>query len=297
MSSPELQMVIDMLRGAPPVPREASFAAQRQALEDLVAIAPPVTDVQCSAVDAGGVAAEWVVAPGARDDRAVLYLHGGGYCIGSLRTHRQIAADVSRAAGARVLLIDYRLGPEHPFPAAVEDATRAYRFLLASGLRPAHSAVAGDSAGGGLTVATLLAARDAGAPLPAAGVCLSPWFDLTMSGGSIQGKAAVDPMVQRESLQRMANAYLGTADARTPLASPLFADLRGLPPLLVHVGTAEILLDDSTQFAERARKADVDVTLDVWDDMIHVWHAFAVILPEARQAFERIGEFLHRRWG
>jgi acetyl esterase/lipase len=132
--------------------------------------------------------------------------------------------------------------------------------------------------------------------VPAAGVCLSPWFDLTMSGASIQSKAAVDPIVQRESLQRMAEAYLGTTDARAPLASPLFADLRGLPPLLVHVGSAEILLDDSTQFAGRARAADVNVTLDVWDDMVHVWHAFAFILPEARQALDRVGEFLRRRW-
>jgi acetyl esterase/lipase len=204
---------------------------------------------------------------------------------------------VSRAAGARVLLIDYRLAPEHPFPAAVDDATRAYQFLLASGIQPARAAIAGDSAGGGLTVASLLALRDAGARLPAAGVCLSPWFDLTMSGGSIRSKAAVDPMVQGENLGRMAQAYLGTADAKLPLASPLFADLRGLPPLLVHVGTAEVLLDDSIRFAERARAADVDVTLDEWDDMVHVWHAFAAFLPEAREAMQRVGAFLRRRWG
>lgn len=295
MPSPELQTVIDLLRGMPPLPHEAAWAEQRAALESLTSMAPPVADVRCTPVDAGGVPAEWVVAAGARDDRAVLYLHGGGYCVGSINTHRQLAGDLSRAAGARVLLIGYRLGPEHAFPAAVDDATRAYRYLLAA-VRPAQSAIAGDSAGGGLTVAALLALRDADVPLPAAGVCLSPWLDLTQSGASMQGKAALDPMVQRDRLQRMADAYLAGADPKSPLASPLFADLAGLPPLLVHVGTAETLLDDSTRFAERARAADVQVTLDVWDDMIHVWHAFASLLPEGRQAIERVGTYLRQRW-
>jgi acetyl esterase/lipase len=156
MPSAELQMVIDMLRGAPPVPREGAWAEQRAALERLTTIVPPPADVRYTPVDAGGVPAEWVAPAGVSTDRAVLYLHGGGYCIGSIQTHRQLAADIARAAGARVLLIDYRLGPEHPFPAAVEDATRAYRYLLGSGVRPGQSAIAGDSAGGGLTVATLI---------------------------------------------------------------------------------------------------------------------------------------------
>jgi acetyl esterase/lipase len=296
MASPELQVVIDLMRSAPPLPPDASFAEQRESLEQLVAMAPPLTDVQCAAVDAGGVPAEWVTAAGARDDHAILYLHGGGYCIGSITTHRALAADLSRAAAARVLLIDYRLGPEHVFPAAVEDATAAYRYLIGSGIRTTRAAIAGDSAGGGLTVAALLALRDAGDGLPAAGVCLSPWLDLTMSGASMDSKAALDPMVQRDRLQRLADAYLGKADAKHPLASPLFADLHGLPPLLVHVGTAETLLDDSTRFAPRARSADVDVTLDIWDDMIHVWHAFGAVLPESGQAIERIAAFLQRRW-
>jgi epsilon-lactone hydrolase len=296
MPSPELQTVIDLMRGMPPLPHEADWADQRAALESLTAMAPPVADVRCTPVDASGVPAEWVAAAGARDDRTVLYLHGGGYCVGSINTHRQLAGNLSRAAGARVLLIDYRLGPEHAFPAAVDDATRAYRHLLDAGMRPAHSAIAGDSAGGGLTVAALLALRDADLPMPAAGICLSPWLDLTQSGSSMQGKAAVDPMVQRDRLQRMADAYLAGADPKTPLASPLFADLARLPPLLIHVGTAETLLDDSTRFAERARAAGVPVTLDVWDDMIHVWHAFASVLPEGRQAIERIGAFLRQRW-
>jgi acetyl esterase/lipase len=296
MPSPELQTVIDLMRGMPPLAQEAAWAEQRAALENLTRMAPPVADVACTPVDADGVPAEWVAASAARADHAVLYLHGGGYCVGSINTHRQLAGDLSRAAGARVLLIDYRLGPEHAFPAAVDDATRAYRFLLGAGVRPRQSAIAGDSAGGGLTVAALLALRDADAPLPAAGVCLSPWLDLTQSGASMHGKAAVDPMVQRDRLQRMADAYLAGADPRTPLASPLFADLTGLPPLLIHVGTAETLLDDSTRFAERAGAAGVTVTLDVWDDMIHVWHAFASVLPEGREAIEHVGAFLRQRW-
>jgi acetyl esterase/lipase len=295
MPSAELQMVLDLLRNNPPIPRESDFPAQRAALEQLSGIMPPPTDVELTPVDAGGRPAEWVRAPGANDDHTVLYLHGGGYCIGSITTHRQLAANVSSAAAARVLLLDYRLAPEHPFPAAVDDATSAYRFLAGS-TDPATLAIAGDSAGGGLTVATLLALRDADVPLPAAGVCLSPWLDLALSGASMDSKAKVDPMVQRAPLQRLAAAYLGSAPPRSPLASPLFAELDGLPPLLVQVGDAETLLDDSTRFVERARAAGVEATLEVWNDMVHVWHAFAFILPEARQAIDRIGQFLKERW-
>jgi acetyl esterase/lipase len=241
------------------------------------------------------VPAEWVVAPGADARRVILYLHGGGYTIGSINTHRELAARLSRAAAARVLVIDYRLAPEHPHPAAVDDATAAYRWLLANGVDPARIVVAGDSAGGGLTVATLVALRDAHTPLPAAGVCLSPWVDLEGSGESMTTKAAVDPMVQRDGLLKMAAAYLAGQDARTPLAAPLYANLSGLPPLLIQVGTAETLLDDSTRLAERARKAGVNVTLDPWEDMIHVFQAFATYLPEARQAIDRIGEFVKQR--
>jgi acetyl esterase/lipase len=289
-------MVLDLLR-AQPLPRDQSFAAQRAALETLTAMAPPPADATCTPVEAGGRPAEWVAAPGASAERALLYLHGGGYCIGSLNSHRQLAADLSRAAGLRVLLLDYRLAPEHPFPAAVDDAVAAYRFLLDGGLDRRRLAIAGDSAGGGLTAATLLALRDRDLPLPGAAALLSPWLDLTQSGESMESRAAADPMVQRDPLQKMADAYLNGADARTPLASPLFADLRHLPPLLIHVGTAETLLDDSRRFADRARAAGVDATLEVWEDMVHVWHAFAFVLPEARDANARIGEFLRRHLG
>ena len=233
-------------------------------------------------------------APGADASRVLLYLHGGGYVIGSIDTHRSPAGRLSRAAAARVLIIDYRLAPEHPYPAAVQDATAAYRWLLRNGATPARTVIAGDSAGGGLTVATLVALRDAGDPLPAAGVCLSPWVDLEGIGESMTTRASADPIVQKPGLLWFASLYLGGADPRTPLAAPLYADLHGLPPLLIHVGTAETLLDDATRLAERAKAAGVDVTLEAWEDMIHVWHLFAPMLPEGQQGVERVGEYIRQ---
>src|ERR1700687_3928835 len=274
MASEQLQMIINMLKAGKPSP-DATIEQLRAGLEAMAGAFSAPADVASQRVDAGGVPAEWVVTPQSVQERVILYLHGGGYVMGSINTHRSLAVNLSRAAAARVLLIDYRLAPEYPHPAAVEDATTAYRWLLSSGVHPSRIAVAGDSAGGGLTVATLVALRDAHTPLPAAGVCLSPWVDLEGLGESMTTKAAVDPMVQREPLKRMAEAYLGKHNARTPLAAPLYADLSGLPPLLIQVGTAETLLDDSTRLAERARKANVEVQLDPWEDMIHVFQAFA----------------------
>ena len=193
-----------------------------------------------------------------------------------------------------MLALNYRLAPEYPFPAAVDDALAGYRYLLDHGLKPARIAVAGDSAGGGLTVATLIAIRDAGLPLPAAGVCLSPWVDLEEKGESMTTRAKADPVVQREGLVGMAQAYLAGKDPRTPLASPLHADLKGLPPLLIQVGDAETLLDDSTRIAGRARAARVQVKLEVWPEMIHVWQLFASFLPEGQEAVEGIGKYIHQ---
>lgn len=294
MASAELKMVIDLLR-AQPLPREGSFAERRAALDALAGSAPPAADVTCTPCEVAGRPAAWVAAADAREEGALLYLHGGGYCVGSIASHRGLAGDLSRAVGRRVLLLDYRLAPEHPFPAALDDATAAYRSLLDGGADPQRLAIAGDSAGGGLAAATLVALRDAGTPLPAAAALLSPWTDLSLSGPSMEARADVDPMVQRATLQPMADAYLDGADPTTPLASPLFADLRRLPPLLIHVGSAETLLDDAVRFAARARAAGVDATLEVWDDMVHVWHAFAFLLPEARDAIARLGAFLRER--
>jgi acetyl esterase/lipase len=247
-------------------------------------------------VDADGVPAAWVSGPGADPGRALLYLHGGGYYNGSLATHQGLAANISTESGVPVLLIDYRLAPEHPFPAAVEDAARAYCWLLGRGLPPGRIAMAGDSAGGGLVVAAMLELKGSGEPLPAAGVCLSPWFDLAMTGESIRTKASVDPILRPSDMPFVAWCYLQSADPETPTASPLYGELGGLPPILIQVGTDEILLDDSRSFAERACQAGVSVRLDIWDEMIHVWHAYARVVPEARKAIGEIGEFLRSHW-
>ena len=294
MASHALTALIHLLTSRP-MPENATIADRRQGFDMLAAKFPVASDITCTRVDAAGVPAEWVVAPGAASERVLLYLHGGGYVIGSINTHRDLAGRLSRAAAARVLLIDYRLAPEYPHPAAVEDATAAYRWLLRHGATPAHTVIAGDSAGGGLTVATLVALRDAGDALPASGVCISPWVDLEGIGESMTTKASVDPIVQHQGLVWFANLYLGGAQPRTPLAAPLYANLQGLPPLCIHVGTAETLLDDATRLAERAKTSGVDVTLEVWEEMIHVWHLFAAMLPEGQQAIERVGAYIQQR--
>jgi epsilon-lactone hydrolase len=294
MSQQQLQTLVQMLRNRPNNP-SATVEEMRAGFEQMALMFPVDGDVQCEPLIAGGIKSEWVAVPGADPGRAILYLHGGGYVIGSINTHRDLAARLSRASKARVLLIDYRLAPEHPHPAAVEDSVAAYRWMLAQGLKPARIAVAGDSAGGGLTVAALVAIRDAKLPLPAAGVCLSPWVDLEGIGDSMTSKAKADPIVQRDGLVEMAKAYLGGNSPRTPLAAPLYADLAGLPPLLIQVGTAETLLDDSTRLAERARKAGVNVTYQPWENMIHVFQVFAPILDEGQQAIDQIGEFVRQK--
>ncbi len=293
MASPQLEGIIQLLRQRPAEPQD--LAQQRAAFEGVVGMLPGPPGVLRQAVDAGGVPGEWISIDGANADRVIYYLHGGGYTIGSVNSHAALVARLCQAAGARSLAVNYRLAPEHPFPAAVEDAVAGYRWLLEQGTDPERTIIAGDSAGGGLTVATLVALRDRGLPLPAAAVCLSPWVDLEGLGDSVRAKAAEDPMLDPAHLPVSASAYLAGANPRTPLAAPLYADLAGLPPLLVQVGTAEILLDDSTRLNERARAAGVDVTLEVWDEMIHVWHFLAGILPEGQQAIDRVGQFVRER--
>jgi acetyl esterase/lipase len=295
MASAEREAVVGMLRAASPL-AGATVLEKRARMELQTAAAPPPQGVRIEPVRAGGVPAEWTSAPGARADRALLYFHGGGYCLGSIATHRALVARIARESGLRVLSVGYRLAPEHPYPAAVDDALAAYRFALGEGIAPARIAFAGDSAGGGLVIAALLAARDAGLALPAAGACISPWLDLALTGDSMRTKAAVDPMVTADDLRLFARAYAG-ASLRAPTASPLFADLAGLPPLLLQAGTAEVLLDDATRFAAAARAAGVDVTLRVWDDMIHVWHAFAELLPEGAAAVRELAAFVTQRLG
>lgn len=293
-SSPQLQTVIQMVKSL--VEKQAETIDEMRAnFAAAMAGFRVAEDVTCTPVQAGGVPAEWIVAPGTAADRVLMYLHGGGYVVCSVSTHRDLMARLSRASGARVLGVDYRLAPEHPFPAAVEDATTAYRWLVSNGIQPGRIAIGGDSAGGGLTLATMVALRDAGDPLPAAGVCLCPWVDLEGVGASMASKAAEDPFVRREMIEFMAQQYLGERDRRTPLAAPLYADLRGLPPLLIQVGSAEVLLDDATRIAERAKAAGVKVDLEVWDDMIHIWQIFAPMLPEGQQAIERLGAFIREQ--
>ena len=292
MASEELQFVRELVGG---LDLDAMTIVERRAAMGRATSVPPVgTTVEPA--DAGGVPAEWLAAAGVAGRRVLMYLHGGAYQVGSPATLRHLKALLSAAARARVLSVGYRLAPEHPFPAAVEDALTVYRWLLAGGTDPAAIVIAGDSAGGGLTLATLVAARDAGEPLPAAAAVISPWTDLALTSESLRTRAAVDVMLKPAGIAETAEVYLAGADPRHPYASPLYADLRGLPPILIHVGDAEVILDDSTRFAARARAAGVDVTLEIWDEMPHVWHAFAGVLPEADQAIASIGAWLSERY-
>ncbi len=294
MPSPELAQIIAMLRSRPIGPERPSVAAMRQGFEDMCAMVPVPEGTTHEEITAGHRPAERLKSPGIERGRVVLYLHGGGYVIGSPRSHRSLAARIGQAAGAEVLVPDYRLAPEHSFPAAIDDAIGAYRWLLDHDVSPANLAIAGDSAGGGLVVATLLAIRDAKLPQPAAVALLSPWVDLAGEGASMQTKAASDPMVTKEGLVGMSRAYLHGTDPHHPMASPIYADLTGLAPMLIQVGTAETLLDDSVRLAARAEAGGVAVTLEKWDDMIHVFQHFAM-LPEAQRAVARIGEYLREK--
>ncbi len=271
--------------------RSDDIAQRRRDIDDRgLAYALPA-DVRVEPVAANGVRSEWTSTPDADRSKVVLYLHGGGYVIGSLDSHRHLAAEVGRAARSRTLAIDYRLAPEHPFPAAVDDALAAYRFLLSSGIQPGGITIAGDSAGGGLVVAAMLAIRDAGLPQPACGWPISPWADMEAIGDSMTGKADIDPTVQKASIVDMAKLYLNGADPRSRLAAPIYADLRGLAPLLIQVGAAETLLDDAIRLSQVAGAADVAVDLQIWPEMIHVWHIYHPELAAARRAIAAGGEF------
>jgi epsilon-lactone hydrolase len=293
-----MQDVIDLLRDqqrasasmpAPPLAeRRATFVPGGR-------LHPVPADVAVSEVTAGGVPAHWLAAPGAEAGRVLLFLHGGGFELGSLRSDGELAARLGRASGVRVLFPEYRLAPEHPFPAAIDDVLAAWRWLRAGeGLSARSIAVAGDSAGGGLAVALLVAARDAGEELPAAAVLMSPTVDLTSSGASMTERADQDPLSTPAMLRQFAAGYLAGADPATPLASPLFASLTGLPPLLIQVGTADLLLSDSERLAAAATRAGVDVSLHVGEGLPHVY-PIMLGTPEAEQATQQTGTFLRVR--
>ena len=275
---------------------ELDVVAARQTQES--AAGPVPDDVDIVACEMAGVAAQWVTAPGANPDRRILYLHGGGYCIGSLRSHARLQADVSRASGAVVLGIDYRLAPEHRFPAALDDALMAYRWMRANGpdgpSAAAASFIVGDPAGGGLTLATLLATRDAGDAMPSGAITMSAHTDHAYTGDSWVSRADLDPMLTQAEAAATSRAYLGDEDPRNPLASPLYGDFAGLPPLLMQVGDHEGLLDDTVRVAERAEAVGVDVTLEVIPEAFHVFQWVAALVPEAQAAVDRIGEFVRR---
>ena len=255
----------------------------------------PPRDVAIRPVMAGEVSGEWVVPPGASSRSVILYLHGGGWTLGWTNVHRRLVAHLCRAAGCRALAVDYRLAPEHPFPAALDDCVVAYRWLLRGGTAPRDVAIAGDSAGGNLTLTTLMSLRDAGEPLPAAAVCISPMTDLEGTGESFRTND--DVAVTAEFALAMARHYAGGRDPKLPLLSPHHGDLRGLPPLLVQVGGDEILLSDAERLADQARAAGVEVRLEVWPGMWHVWHLLSPFVPEARQAVAAAGAFLRERLG
>lgn len=294
MTTSELETLLGLFRREEPK-QNPTIEDMRADTDRLVGFLPIPDDISVDTLAIAGVTCDRVAAPGASADRVILYLHGGGYAICSPRTHRRLAYDLSAASGATCLLPDYRLAPENRFPAAVDDAVAVYRQLLDDGTDATKVVIGGDSAGGGLTVAALLAAREAGLPMPAGAVCISPWTDMEATGESIQTKAAVDPMVRLDRLQKMVDWYLDGSDPRHPHASPIHADLSGLPPMLIQVGSDEILLDDAERLAEGARAQGVSVVYEEWERMFHVWHLFAPMLSEGRDAIGKIGDFVATR--
>jgi acetyl esterase/lipase len=275
--------------------RPVGWAERRARIDEVGSVWPVADDIRLERVDLGAVPGEFSLAPSSDASRVLMFFHGGGYCSGSIVSHRRMVTEAGRAARMRTLAVEYRLAPEHPFPAAHDDALAAWRHLRALGVAADSIAVGGDSAGGNLTIALINRLRGAGEPQPACAWLASPWTDLTMSGATLTAKDTVDPLIHKGYLEELAAAYAGTADRRDPLISPLFSDLRGFPPMLIQVGSAETLLDDATRLAAAAGAADVAVTLEVWPHMIHAWPMWNAKLADGRRALTQAGEFV-RRW-
>ena len=273
--------------------RPVGWPERRKRLDDVGSVWPVADDVKLTAVDVSGVPGERSIVPGSDPSRVLMFFHGGGYCSGSILSHRRLVTEAGRAARVRTLAIVYRLAPEHPFPAAYDDALTAWRFLRNQGISSAHIAIGGDSAGAGLTVALISRLHDAHEELPGCAWLVSPWTDLTMSGSTLTSKDAIDPLMHKTYLNELADAYLPAGmDRKDPRVSPLYADLRGFPPVLIQVGSAETLLDDATRFAAVAGAADVRVTLEIWPLMIHAWPLWNAHLEPGRRALASAGAFI-----
>jgi epsilon-lactone hydrolase len=274
-------------------PRPIGWPERRKRLDEVGAVWPVADDVEFAAVDVNGIPGEYSVVPGSDPSCVLMFFHGGGYCSGSIQSHRRLVTEAGRAARMRTLAVGYRLAPEHPFPVAYDDALTAWRFLRNQGIAAAHVAIGGDSAGAGLTLGLIGRLRDGHEELPACAWLISPWTDLTMSGSTLASKAAVDPLIHKEYLKELADAYLPAGmDRKDPRVSPLYADLRDFPPMLVQVGSEETLLDDATRLAARAGAADVAVTLETWPHMIHAWPLWNAHLEDGRRALANAGAFI-----
>lgn len=288
------QTEIDVIRALlTSKPRPVGWTERRQRIDDVGSVWPVANDVKLIAVDAGGVPGEWSSVPSSDLSRVLLFFHGGGYCSGSIRSHRRMASEAARAAKVRTLAIDYRLAPEHPYPAALDDALSAWRFVRQMGIAAGHIAIGGDSAGGGLTAALINRLKATGEELPGCAWLVSPWVDLTMSGSTMTSKDAVDPLIHKTYLEELAGAYVPTGmDRADPRISPVFGELKGFPPTLIQVGSAETLLADAVRFAGAAGSADVAVTLEIWPHMIHAWHLWNAQLKAGRRALASTGAFI-----
>ena len=276
-------------------PRPVGWAQRRQRLDEVGSVSAVADDIRLESITLGGIEAEFSLAPGSDPSRVLLFFHGGGYCSGSILSHRRLVTEAGRAARLRTCALGYRLAPEHPFPAAQEDAMAAWQFLIAQGIAPGRIVVGGDSAGGNLTIALVNRLRAAGKTGPACTWLLSPWTDLTMSGASLASKDAVDPIIHKAYLEELADAYVPAGMSRTdPQISPLFAEFRGFPPTLIQVGSAETLLDDATRLAAAIAAADGSIVLQSWPEMIHAWPLWNAQLEDGRQALIQAGEFMDR---
>jgi monoterpene epsilon-lactone hydrolase len=274
-------------------PRPVGWTQRRKRLDEVGAVWPVADDVEFTAVDVNGMPGEYSMVPGSDPSRILMFFHGGGYGSGSIQSHRRLVTEAGRAAKMRTLAVAYRLAPEHPFPAAYDDALTAWRFLRNQGIAAAHIAIGGDSAGAGLSLALISRLCDAHEQLPACGWVVSPWTDLTMSGSTFVSKAAADPLIHKEYLNELADAYLPAGmDRKDPRVSPLYADLRNFPPMLIQVGSDETLLDDATRLATQAGAADVAVTLEIWPHMIHAWPLWNAQLEDGRRALASAGSFI-----